>query len=236
MIREIFVDLLYPRRCPVCDEVIAQGTGLICKKHESLPYIKSPDCYKCGKEIDDENEEFCKDCRNTRHHFERGFPVFNYVEPIKSSVLSIKYKNKREYSDYYSAEMAKKLKQYMKYMQLDAIIPVPLYKGKRRERGYNQAELIADRLSKHIGVPVKSDILVRDRETTPQKELDNLERANNIKNAIRVNSIPEGVRNVLIVDDIYTTGATIDACGEKLYLAGVQNVYFSTICIGKGHV
>lgn len=234
MIKEIFVDLLYPRRCPVCDEVIAQGAGLLCGSHKELPYVKMPCCMRCGKELENDYQEYCHDCFVHERHFIRGFPVFNYIEPIKSSVLSIKYNNKREYCDFYSREMAKKLMPYMEMLRPDAIIPVPMYKDKRKERGFNQAEVLAKKLGKILGIAVYSDILMRERETKPQKELDNLERANNIKNAIRINKIPDDLKNVIMVDDIYTTGATMEACAKRLDSAGVENVYFTTVCIGKG--
>lgn len=71
------------------------GEGLICRGHNSLPYVKDPSCMVCGKEVDSEERELCLDCEKHSRNFERGFPVFNYMEPVKASVLAIKYHNKK---------------------------------------------------------------------------------------------------------------------------------------------
>lgn len=229
-----FLDLLYPRRCPVCDEVLPQGAGLICKLHRELPYVREPCCLKCGKEIDAWEQEYCEDCQTYSKRFQKGFPIFNYVEPVKSSVLAIKYKNKREYCDFYSLEMVKKIKPYMEDMKLSAIVPVPMFQKKQKVRGYNQAFVLAKRMGKLTGIPVYADMLKRTSSTIPQKELNNIERANNIRQSIVIGPIPQGCKNILLVDDIYTTGITIEVCTELLLKAGIGQVYFSTICIGKG--
>ena len=91
------IDLVFPRRCPICDEVMPYGAKGICGKHELLPYVTEPTCMKCGKSLDDEELEYCADCRTHTRSFERAYPVFRYVEPVASSVLAIKYHNKREY-------------------------------------------------------------------------------------------------------------------------------------------
>ncbi len=234
MIKDMFLNLIYPRRCPVCDNVMAQGAGFTCETHDKLPYAGYPACLKCGKEIADSSQEYCYDCKTHARHFTRGFPVFNYTEPIKSSVLSIKYKDRREYCDFYAEEMKKKLLPYLEFIRLDAIIPVPMHKKKKKERGFNQTEILSVKLGQKLRLPVYTDILLRDRMTTPQKSLNHIERANNIKNAIRLQRVPYGIEHILLVDDIYTTGITIDTCSSLLISAGVKNVYFTTICIGNG--
>lgn len=229
-----FLDLLYPRRCPVCDEVLPQGADFICNHHTELPYVKEPCCMKCGKEIEAWDREYCDDCQTYSKNFQKGFPIFNYLDPIKSSVLNIKYKNKREYCDFYGMEIVKKIKPYMQLMKLSGIIPVPMYQKKQKERGYNQAFVLAKRVGKLTGLPVYADLLKRTEPTIPQKELNNIERANNIRQSIVIGTIPQGCKNILLVDDIYTTGITIEVCTELLLKAGIEQVYFTTICIGKG--
>ena len=195
MIKDICMDLLYPRRCALCDAVVPFGGGLICGKHKALPYVTGPLCMKCGKEVDTEEQELCYDCERHVRNFDRGFPVFNYEEPVKASVLAIKYQNKRE---------------------------------------YNQAQILADKVSKLLGLPVLDDILIRKEYTSPQKTLDNIQRANNIKESMTIGRLYPGHNNILLIDDIYTTGVTIDVCAGLLRKAGAQHVYYSTVCVGKG--
>ena len=139
----LLTDLLYPRRCAICDEVLPMGEGLICRGHNSLPYVKTPSCMVCGKEVDSEERELCLDCEKHSRNFERGFPVFNYVEPVKASVLAIKYHNKKEYCDFYGAQMAEKVRPYVRRYGIDAVTCVPLHRRKQRQRGYNQAAVLA---------------------------------------------------------------------------------------------
>lgn len=111
---------------------------------------------------------------------------------------------------------------------------VPVHKKKRRQRGYNQALELAKVLAKELELPLCPDMLVRNRYTAPQKELNNLERANNIKMSMSVGRIYTQYKNILIVDDIYTTGVTIDVCASLLKSAGARNIYYSSVCVGKG--
>ena len=201
MIKDICMDLLYPRRCALCDAVVPFGGGLICGKHKALPYVTGPLCMKCGKEVDTEEQELCYDCERHVRNFDRGFPVFNYEEPVKASVLAIKYHNKREYCDFYGREMAEKVRPYVGRYRMDGIA---------------------------------YDILIRKEYTSPQKTLDNIQRANNIKESMTIGRLYPGHNNILLIDDIYTTGVTIDVCAGLLRKAGAQHVYYSTVCVGKG--
>ena len=148
----LLTDLLYPRRCAICDEVLPMGEGLICRGHNSLPYVKTPSCMVCGKEVDSEERELCLDCEKHSRNFERGFPVFNYVEPVKASVLAIKYHNKKEYCDFYGAQMAEKVRPYVRRYGIDAVTCVPLHRRKQRQRGYNQAAVLAKVVADELGL------------------------------------------------------------------------------------
>ena len=122
------------------------GEGLICRGHNSLPYVKIPSCMVCGKEVDSEERELCLDCEKHSRNFERGFPVFNYVEPVKASVLAIKYHNKKEYCDFYGAQMAEKVRPYVRRYGIDAVTCVPLH-GESRDSAATIRRLYWRRLS-----------------------------------------------------------------------------------------
>lgn len=231
----MLLDLVYPRRCPICDKILPYGGKNICGNVHRLPYVEEPTCLKCGKELPEESDaEYCDDCRRHKRSFEKVYPAFNYVEPVKSSVLAVKYKNKREYLDFYGRMLAKRISPELKLIHLSGIVPVPVHKSKLRKRGFNQAEVLAEIIGKETGVKVYKDLLVRMSDTTPQKELSPVERANNIKQALSVGKKENDLKNVLLVDDIYTTGATVEACTEVLLAAGLKKVYVAVICVGKG--
>lgn len=228
------MDLVFPRRCPICDAVMAYGEQGICNRHKTLPYVTGPVCMKCGKELSEAEQEYCEDCRRHTRSFKRAYPVFRYEEPVASSVLAIKYHNKREYVDYYGNLLAERLRKAGVADRIQIILPVPIHKRRRKKRGYNQAELLAEVVGRQLHLPVDKTHLLRVSETAPQKELSPLERANNIKQALEVKMLPAEWKTVLLIDDIYTTGATVQACTEALQEAGVEQVYVGVICVGDG--
>ncbi len=120
----------------------------------------------------------------------------------------------------------------MKGLGCDALVPVPINKKKYSTRGYNQAELIAKRLGKHLEMPVITDFLVRTSDTDPQKELNDTEREKNMLGSIKLGKAHPEIKSVILVDDIYTTGATIECCTKACRRAGVERVYFTSVAIG----
>ena len=222
MNKETILNILFPRRCPVCGEIVEPPGGLICPAcFHKLSFVKQPVCKKCGKEIQDAAEEFCGDCTKRRHAFESGLALMNYDETARRSMAWIKYKNKREYLDFYGAALAARYENQIRRMQVDVLVPVPVHPSRKRARGFNQAEVLAVCLGKRLGIPVGSGMLIRDKKTKPQKELSAADRLKNLSGAFRAGTIPEGIKTVLLVDDIYTTGSTVEACARALRSAGV---------------
>lgn len=111
---------------------------------------------------------------------------------------------------------------------------MPLHPSGQRKRGYNQAEVLAEQIGKRMHIPVRTDIVKRVRRTTPQKELDNTERQNNLKKAFKICRNDVKLEVAVIIDDIYTTGSTIDEIAAELKRAGVRQVFFITLAIGRG--
>ena len=99
--KDTILNILFPRRCPVCGEIVRPAGRLICPAcFRELSFVKSPTCKKCGKEIEDETMEFCEDCMAHRHAYESGLALFNYNDAARNSMVQIKYHNKREYLDF----------------------------------------------------------------------------------------------------------------------------------------
>ena len=227
-------DILYPHRCPVC-ECIVDKQGEICRECVyKVKYITEPFCMVCGKPLEQEERELCGDCTRKKHNFVRGVAAFAYTKEIKQSIYRFKYSNRREYSAFYGDMILKLKGQIIRSWQPDVIIPVPLHPARLRKRGFNQAELVAKRLGDGLGVPVDTKILVRTVNTAPQKSLDDKERARNIKRAFQLTENIVKYKKALLVDDIYTTGATLDSCADVLLQAGVMKVYFAAVCTGRG--
>mgnify|MGYP000172893683 CR=1 FL=1 len=165
--------------------------------------------------------------------FSQGKAVFVYQGEIRQSMYRFKYSNKREYADFYAKEAVRIYGDWIRRKQIEAIVPFPCtFEGKGR--GYNQAAVFARTLGEKMNLPVEKRMVKRIRNTTPQKELNDVERKINLKKAFQL--VPNIVkyRKILIVDDIYTTGSTIDAVAEVLLQAGVDEIYFLCISIGEG--
>lgn len=121
-------------------------------------------------------------------------------------------------------------------LEPQVLIPVPLHNSKYRQRGFNQAYVLAKGLADGVGIPVIEQYLLRIRRTKAQKQLNDKDRTRNLSEAFEMNPkyIATKFNRVMLVDDIYTTGSTIDACAKVLKDEGVQDVYFISLSIGKG--
>mgnify|MGYP001851686967 CR=1 FL=1 len=234
---DAILGLLFPRRCPVCEKIVVPGGRLICPDCEQkLSPVRPPRCLKCGKEIAAEDREYCQDCSRHPRSFEWGAALFNYNEAASRSMARIKYSGRREYLDFYAKAMAQRLGPALTRMKAQVLVPVPVHPSRLRERGFNQAAELAWRLGELLGLSVDDELLVREKKTARQKDLGPAQRLANLQQAF---SVPEKRRRagyipeaVILTDDIYTTGSTIEACTRVLKAAGVKRVYFAAVCIG----
>ena len=227
-------DILFPPRCAVCDGLLKPSERGVCEKcTPKLVRIKDPRCMKCGKTVTD-REIYCPDCTMHAHAFESGRALFLYNDAMKNSIYRFKYAGRKEYAAFYADSMAEEYARWISTIKADAIVPIPLHKKRLKERGFNQAELIARRLSEAVFVPVCTDLLIRQVATRKQKELSAKERENNLKKAFKISENDVKLKTVILCDDIYTTGSTIDAVATLLKRSGVQEVYFIALAIGKG--
>lgn len=234
MLREIFdkvCDIFYPPLCPFCGGVTKEGICHVCR--QSLPYVEEPRCMKCGKPLQKEEQEYCRDCVRTPRAYEQGRSVWTHTGDVPHAVYRFKFHNKRYYAKLFAGEMAEKYGDWISRCSIETIIPVPLHPARRRKRGFNQAELLARELGRQTGIEVCTKAVFRIRNTKPQKELGGRERQENLKDAFAVSRQWKSPRTVLLIDDIYTTGSTIHRIAKLLKKAGVQKVYFLTISIGQ---
>ena len=234
---EPLLNLLFPRRCPVCGEIVEPYGEKICPECvRALSPVREPCCKKCGKEISDRQGEYCPDCMRRPKTFDSGASLLNYNEAARWSMASIKYKNRREYLDFYAQAMNMRFFWFSSARGLSRLHRFPIHSSRRRERGFNQAEELAERLSDYWGLPVDTKLLVRKKKTLPQRDLGPSQRLKNLQEAFALHpSVSDKIpKSVIIIDDIYTTGSTVEACSRILKKAGVKRIYFLAICIGKG--
>ena len=226
---------LWPNICPFCGKASREGICGRCRKELSELIVQEPRCMKCGKQVRYQEQEYCYDCMHTDHAFEQGVSLWLHKKPVSLSIYHFKYHNQRFFAKQYAHEIVKNHEALIRRWNPEILIPVPLHPARRRKRGYNQSELLAAELGKILGIPVANDAVKRVRNTRPQKTLDIRKRRQNLAKAFLPGRPSLCRERVLIVDDIYTTGNTIDAVAKTLKQAGVQKVYFLTISIGQGY-
>lgn len=154
-------------------------------------------------------------------------------KPVTDAVYGFKFRNKRNRGVFFAEEMARRFEKQLSEWKIGEIIPIPLHRTRQKKRGYNQAEILSSALSELTGIPVRTDVLYRIKKTKPQKNLGRRGRVLNICGAFAVSAKWKAPENVLLIDDIYTTGATLQKAAKMLKLAGCRNVYFLTISIGQ---
>ncbi len=187
----------------------------------------------CGVALKKEQEQFCSKCKQHTHHFAQHRGIYLYKPPMKGSMYKFKYSNRRCYARVYARDARRFLGDWLDFINVDAIIPVPMFLRKEKRRGYNQATAFAIALSEQLELPYSTKIVARVKNSLPMKTLDEQQRKNNLKNAFKVRDIDIKSKKILLVDDIYTTGATMDAVSAALLEAGAASVYGLSICIGE---
>lgn len=233
-IYRFMLELVFPRRCPVCDKIVRPFGELICPLcRNRIHYIKEPKCKQCGKGLVSEEKEYCFDCTNKLHFYKSGLALYEYMS-VKSSIYRFKYQGRCEYADFYGNDIAQKLGKEIRKWKADILVPVPIHYTKRNIRGYNQAELIANVLGKQLSIPVNTKCIKRFKKTVPQKELDDKARGNNLKKAFKICENDVKLKSIIIIDDIYTTGSTIDAIAKEFQKKGKYEIYYIALSIGKG--
>ena len=192
-------------------------------------------CHIFKSEYESE-KEYCYDC--VQKGYDKHSYVFQakalyvYKGVVKASMYRFKYSNKREYARFFATCATRKYGDWIRRGGVQAIVPVPMYPGKQKLRGYNQAECFAKELSALMGIPMETKLVKRVVDTTPQKRLSSIQRKNNLKNAFQIVENVVQYECVMVVDDIYTTGSTAEAVARELIKQGTRRVYLMTVCIG----
>ena len=185
----------------------------------------------------------------SRSNITQAKSLYLYKGTIKNVMYRLKYANKREYACFFAKRAVEKYGEWLGVTNNEihsapnakqksstslpqVIIPVPMYRKKQKLRGYNQAEAFAEELSKLTGIPVDRDCIKRVKDTAPQKELNDIERKNNLENAFQTGESIVQYRHILVVDDIYTTGYTAEAVAKELKKQGGHHIYLLSVCIG----
>lgn len=226
-IKEYLKRALFPidLTCAACGKEIFKN-GYFCDDClKTLPFITEKRCNHCGRAAP-YFTEYCDSCIERNLNFDKACSVYEYLLPISKLIKDLKYENKRYIAEILAKDLAKKY--LLEFIAADVLVPVPMTEEREKSRGYNQAELLAESLSKLINVPVFPRA-IKVKETERQATLTAKERAENLKGTFKAYKKDFCGKSVAIVDDVLTTGATSDELARVLKRAGAKEVYVLTV-------
>jgi ComF family protein len=234
---DALASVLFPAPCRICGSMLTNASRIpICVAClESFQPISDPMCQLCGRPFvspiaAQATRPLCRLCRANFYAFDfaRSFAVYN--EELTGAILLLKYDQVTRLGDWFAARLAEMIARSPDAWRADLVVPVPLHSDRRRERGYNQAELIARPLARRLGLKLGSDVLTRTKPRPPQLVLSRSEHWKSVRGAY---AIRDGAKvdklRILLVDDVLTTGATLDACARILKSAGAASVTGLTV-------
>jgi ComF family protein len=226
---------LLPAVCATCETALRDDpVPFFCRRcWDQIAPLEGPSCPRCHvpfasmAAISHSPAQLCGDCRRVPPAFTEAWALYPYIPPLQEAICLFKYKGKLGLVDWLAALMCTRLPQSL---DVDLIMPVPLHPVRLREREFNQSLLLADRLSRHLRVPLSYTNLVRAVPTDAQTSLTRQARLKNLRKAFLVTS-PDDLqeKRILLVDDVYTTGTTVNECAKVLRRAGSGPVSVVTL-------
>ena len=236
---EALASIVFPAACRVCGSVLDTGARIpFCQAcMEALSQrLPEPLCARCGRPIvsaaaaESLTLRECHLCRSGVYHFDYARSFGAYTPKMARAILQLKYADVTPLGSWFARTLAALVERNPQLFAADVVVPVPLDPGRRRERGYNQAELIAKPFARLIGIPFRSCLLVRTRPRPNQLRLTRRERWDTVRGAYATHKTAQVDKlSVILVDDVFTTGATLDACSKALKGAGAARVVGLTV-------
>lgn len=225
------LNIILPPRCLLCGKILSGENGLCEDCFSKIKFISKPYCQSCGCPLPSKTKaKTCATCvSDNKNPFRMQRARVYYDENSKPLLINFKFLDRTENAPFLARWLLAAGHDIWE-QGVDILIPVPLHKTRLRHRKYNQAALLCKELSKLTGVPVDYTSLKRHKNTKPQVECSGSRRRNNVKNAFTVVSADKiKDKRVVIIDDIYTTGATLKECGFVLKTAGAKSVDALTV-------
>jgi len=232
-ILKALADVLLPTVCYICEKSCSAEFGLCEECLAKIRYIPYPYCTKCGRGCS-AGDDLCPECRdNATSAVEKAWSCCYYTDTVKDCIHLFKYRGYAGLADIFGYIMLEFAEKNGLFENIDFIVPVPMHSSKKRERSYNHAELLARFIAKRSFVSLDSKNLKKIKWTQSQSELDKAKRLNNVKDTFLV--IDKEIfrdKSILLIDDVYTTGATINECAGTLLSSGSKKVFSFTLARG----
>ena len=230
---ETFFQFFLPSRCHCCERFLEGGRKGICADClAGIRWIEPPFCSVCGTPFSSREVENhpCGTCITNEKYFTMARALGYYEGPLQEAIHRWKYQGTTSLTPLFGEWMAEALQRYWQPGPPDLLVPVPLHTKRLRERGFNQALLLAREISQHTGIPYHKRILRKKKPTLPQVNLRGSEREKGVRGAFqRIEKEGLDGKSILLVDDVYTTGATVNECSKVLLAGGAKRVDVLTL-------
>lgn len=224
------LSLLYPPSCALCEAELPQWDGQVClcsACRAVLPRLVAPWCERCGEPLEGDWADLCARCAGGELPFERLRSFGSYQGNLAELIRAFKFGGERALAGELADYLLELAAHDPQISGAQAITFVPMTARARRARGFNQTELLARRLGRRLELPVIK-VLAKLRETRLQVELGGRERRENLSGAFAARHDPR-YEKILLIDDVYTTGATLAECSQALAIAGYSQIYALTL-------
>lgn len=220
--------ILFPNRCIFCGELLPADADGICKGcRKDLLWIKGETCPYCGAEIDN-----CMCGKKHGNFYDATASVFYYRGNVRKCIHRFKFDDDKSASRELGRLMAQTSKRRFEDVQFDYVAYVPMDKKSERKRGYNQSKLLAREVAKRRNIPFGDELILKIYRTGVQHDKNHIERKGNLLGAFDINSRYDiKGKTILLVDDVKTSGATLNECGKMLYLYGAERVFCLTTAL-----
>lgn len=218
----VFQDLLLPPGCAGCGSV---GSHWCDECKTKLLLIKGKTCEICG--VPQEHLPICSDCQKKTPHFDQVRSLAKYENPFRKGIIRLKYHGNAALGEVFSVYLIQMILSLQ--WKFDMVLPVPLSEARRKKRGYNQTAFLAYPISQYFCLPYQPNSLQRIRDTRSQVGLTGEERRENLKDAFVAQNELVQQKTIVLVDDVFTTGSTLNICAQALKSAGVNKVYGVTL-------
>ncbi len=227
-------EIIFPPQCLGCAEILHRSNGhIFCPDcEEKITFITGSICDICGTTFPDSPDQnhLCGDCLKTKPYFSCARAIFSYDDAILNSIHQFKYKSDLSVGEILSDFMAGFSFPDIDFADYSLIIPVPLHIKRLRERGFNQSLILARAIGEKHQIPVDFSLLKRHKFILTQTGSNKKERKQNIKGAFEVTDKKKiSGKSIILIDDVYTTGATVNECAKTLMKAGAQKVSVLTL-------
>jgi len=226
-------DIFFPQRakCIFCNDE-NDKFGICDNCYESLPWIIGNTCEKCGGHVV-ADEKICDQCKDYNHVFKINYSIFDYDDVIAKKIIEFKQSRYKHIGEVFAdivLDFYEKLN-----LKVDIVIPVPIHENRYRDRGFNQSQILASKIDDVYSGLVDNNVLKRIKDTPHQTGLSRNNRQENLNKAFEVIDKKKiKGKKILLIDDIYTTGSTLDECTTTLLKAGAKSVV--SLCLARGIV